>query len=135
MADHRPKPPPNLGSAGRELWSAMQSALGDDLRFTARELQVLRRACALADREAALQEIVETDGLVGRGSRGQTVVHPAVTELRMTQQLIVVMLQRVSLDDTVASPRSQRATTAARARWDRERGDELANRRAAGIDG
>jgi terminase small subunit-like protein len=133
-----PKAPLGLGRAGTALWRRMHQALAPGLRFGVSERETLSRACALADREAELREVLDRDGMMIEGSRGQRVLHPAAGELRLIEAQIVALLQRISVEDTAGelqSPTRQRAQKAAAARWGRER-DELAVRRAAGgMDG
>jgi hypothetical protein len=108
---------------------------GEEFEFSRLEREVLARACSLADREAELAEIVRRDGMLVSGSRGQVALHPAAQELRQIERLVVDLLARVDLDEAgeAQTPRQRRASTAARARWDRER-DELARKReAAGV--
>jgi hypothetical protein len=105
------------------------------LRFGVQELEVLARAAGLADREAELRMILDRDGMMSCGSRGQVSLHPAAGELRLVESQVVALLRQVSLEDTAGkarSPKSRRAATAARARWDR-RDDLAAKRKAAGV--
>lgn len=117
----RPKAPVGLGEAGKALWSRMWDALPDDLRFSAREQEVLRRACAQADREAELQKVIEEKGYMIEGSTGQDVLNPAVGELRHVEAALTGLLSRISLEDTEGKPMTpsqERAKKAATARWD-----------------
>jgi hypothetical protein len=137
MSARHPKPPGELGSAGRALWRRLHGALDEGLRFSVHELEVLERACVLADREERLRTLLD-DGLTIAGSRGQTILHPAVAELRLVEAQLVGLLQRISLEDTagqVQTPRHRRAVRAARTRWDRERDELASKRKAAGLDG
>jgi P27 family predicted phage terminase small subunit len=116
----RPKAPAGLDAAGRGLWKRLHDALPDDLRFSARELELLQRACQLADREAALKAVIKKDGLMTTGSMGQAVLHPAAMELRQVEQTLCGLLVKVSTEDTageVPTPRQERAVKAAKARW------------------
>jgi P27 family predicted phage terminase small subunit len=128
----RPSPPKVLQPAGKALWRRLHAALPPTLRFSAKELELLRRACALADREAELRKIVNRDGLTTTGSMGQVVLHPAAQELRMVETALCGLVARISTEDTageVATPRQQRASHAARAKWARQ--DELDRKRRA----
>lgn len=131
-APARPSPPTGLKAAGKGLWERLHAALPSTLRFSAKELELLRRACQLADREAALRKLVDRDGLTTSGSMGQVVLHPAAQELRMVETALCGLVARISTEDTageVASPRQQRASHAAHAKWARH--DELQRRRSA----
>jgi hypothetical protein len=135
-SDARMRPPAGLEAAGRALWASMHGALAEGLRFTAMEREILVRACRLADREAGLRAILDRDGLMSTGSKGQLVLHPVVGELRLVEPLLVGLLRQVSVSDTggrVETPTRRRAAKAARARWDRERDELAAKREAAGL--
>lgn len=98
----------------------MHADLDDELEFAATELELLRRVCALADREAALTALIERDGMTTKGSTGQTVLHPAVAELRHVESALTSLLPRVSTEDSAGRPltmKQQRAKVAADARW------------------
>ena len=134
----RPRPPAGLGSAGRGLWHRMHAALADHMRFSVHEVELLGRACRITDREAKLRELLERDGLLSEGSKGQPVLHPALQELRAMEAQVLSLLGRVSVEDTGGStikPTARRAAVAARARWDHERDELAAKRKAAGLDG
>lgn len=123
----RPEPPKGLQGPGRGLWERMHATLADDLRFSAKELELLRRACSLADREAALAGLIEQDGMMTKGSTGQMVLHPAVAELRHVESALTSLLTRISTEDSEGKPltmKQQRARTAADARWGAHRATE-----------
>jgi len=89
-----------------------------------REAELIDRACSTADAMAALELVLDADGPTTKGSRGQTVLHPAVSELR--QQKLVLLRLLGALDFGAAAdeqPRSdlasQRGRRAAQARWSR----------------
>jgi hypothetical protein len=137
-AERSARAPAGLQAAGRRLWTAMHDGLGEGLRFGVHELEILARACQVADREAALREILDRDGLLAEGSRAQLTLHPALVELRLCESQVVSLLQRVSTEDTAGratSPTSRRAIKAASVRWDRERLRAVSDRKAAGLDG
>lgn len=120
----RPKPPAGLGKPGRALWRSILADLDAEWELDARELHLLTEACRTADELADLQAVLDKDGLTTAGSRGQTVVHPAVAEVR---QLRIVLLRTLSAIEMVdpkaairsATPASARGRKAAQARWDR----------------
>jgi hypothetical protein len=137
-AERSARAPAGLQDAGGRLWTAMHKGLDEGLRFSVHELEILTRACQVADRAALLAEHVAADGVMSTGSKGQMVVHPALVELRLCESQVVSLLQRVSTEDTAGrarTPTQQRAAKAASARWDRERLRAVSDRKAAGIDG
>jgi hypothetical protein len=130
----RPRPPRGLAAAGKGLWTRMHEDLADDQEFSAKELELLRRACQLADREAGLQKIIDRDGLMTTGSTGQVVLHPAAQELRQVETALCGLLARISTEDTggeVATPRQERAAKAGRARWAKHNVQKLERERLA----
>jgi hypothetical protein len=94
--------------------------LGAGWELDARELHLLERACRCADDLAALEAVVDTDGATVKGSRGQTVVHPALSEarqLRLTQARLLGSLELADPAERSATPAQARARKAAGARW------------------
>ena len=75
--------PVGLSEAGKRLWCA----LSDEFELSPHELELLREAASTADQIAALQALVEADGLMMTSPQGQK-VHPAAVEAR--QQRIVL---------------------------------------------
>ncbi len=120
---HSPdEPPAGLAEAGRALWLALVGDVAEDWELDRRELHLLERACVCADRLAELDAAVERDGATTRGSRGQLVVHPALSEGRMLELVQMRLLKTVELADPAEarSPASSRGKRAADARWSRK---------------
>ena len=123
----RPSAPDGLGVAGVELWSAILGDLDNGWELDARELELLGQAAIVADRLQALDEAVRRDGTAIKGSRGQTVVHPAVAESRQQRLALVRLLGAIEVVDPAearrsATPAQARARRAADARWGRKAG-------------
>ncbi|MEP9417475.1 P27 family phage terminase small subunit [Gordonia sp. VNQ95] len=127
MADSKPPRPPSLlAKAGRALWRTITVQVADDgMELDARELELLRQACATADDLARIEaEMITDDRLVVKGSQGQPVAHPMLSEARACRAQIASLLARIDLavpDETpvpkVTGPRSVQARRAANARW------------------
>jgi hypothetical protein len=118
----RPPPPDGLRDTGKALWAEILGDVGDGWALDARELHLLRRACRCADELAELERVVDEEGEVVRGSRGQPAVHPALGEARQLRLVQLRLLGGVELPDDDDEPRSAaavRAQRAARSRWDR----------------
>lgn len=117
----RPSAPAGLGPAGAELWAAVVGDLDADWEMDAREEHLLARACRCADDLAALEAAVDRDGATVEGSRGQTVVHPALSEARQLRLAQMRLLGELELTDPTAgrsaTPARVRARRAAEARW------------------
>lgn len=83
-----------------------------------REAELIDRACATADLIAELEAVVEREGTTTLGSAKQTVIHPAVPELRQQRALLMRLLAGLDFgSDSTAAAVSSGARHAARARW------------------
>jgi phage terminase small subunit len=133
MPKRIPRTPTGLGSAGKELWKAILGDTADDWELDRRELHLLERACVCADRLAELDAAVKRDGTTTAGSRGQTVVHPALGEARQLELVQMRLLSSIELADPAeaTSPARQRAQRAAAERWNRKVRTQAQRRRQA----
>lgn len=130
----RPRPPAGLGPAGRSLWRKLTG----EYVFGTAELPILAAAARQVDAIAALEEAVEADGVLTAGSRGQTIVHPAVTEARLGRVTLARLLGSLSIPDESERPMtyaSVRAQKAASARWERKRIERERREAALARDG
>jgi hypothetical protein len=93
------------------------------------ELSVLEQACFEADLIADLRvNLVGADRLV-KGSQGQLVIHPIISELRQHRATLAALLRQLKLPDldgdapmspeAEAGQRSSQARAAATTRWAR----------------
>jgi P27 family predicted phage terminase small subunit len=115
-----PAAPKALGAAGKRLWKSIAADIEPGWRLDARELHLLERACRIEDEVRDLERVVDKDGLVTTGSRGQAVVHPALTEARQLRVVQQRLLGGVELCDPrhgSATTNGARARVAANARW------------------
>ncbi len=118
----RPKPPTDLGKAGKALWRSILCDLEAGWILDARELHWLEQACRTQDRLADLEAVVAKDGPTVTGSRGQVTVHPAISEARQLALLQQRLLAALELTDPrsgmrSATPAQARARRAAESRW------------------
>lgn len=88
---NRTKLPVGLGKSGRALWRKLTENIGYELQ----ELAYLEAACRLEDRAVELDALVEAEGLMVHGSKGQPVLHPAVAEARQARAEQARLLARV----------------------------------------
>jgi uncharacterized caspase-like protein len=115
--------PQNLGREGKALWSQITKAY--DLRPD--EVRILVDACREADLIERMQGEVADGALTARGSQGQPVPAPMVSEIRQHRNTLAALLKSLKLPDSDeqskqrAEETSQKAREAARARWDRPR--------------
>ena len=118
--------PRGLGRGGRALWRQVTAAHSG---LSPAALRVLADACHEADVVDRLQEALAGAEPVVTGSMGQQVPHPLLGELRQHRGLLGVLLKSLRLPDgddgaaERAKADSDAARAAARARWDRRKGD------------
>lgn len=111
-----PAPPARLGPVGLDAWRRLHR----HYEFTDAERPGLVLACSALDDVARLEEVLDADGLRATGSTGQSVLHPAVAELRQTRVAASRLLAALSLPvegTAVGTPATQRARRAAQTRW------------------
>jgi hypothetical protein len=122
MAD---RPPADLkpGGRGRALWRAVTR----EYELTPGEAVVLHEAGRCLDRIDELQAVIDRDGPLGVGSRKQSRVNPAVSELRQQQAQLTRLLGQLGAEKSepnetagVYSLASVRGTHAVNARWRRQ---------------
>jgi P27 family predicted phage terminase small subunit len=139
----RRRAPAGLGRDGRALWRSVVDDIeqrgNDDTTFELdpREFALLEQACRVADRVTELEAIVEKRGLTTRGSTGQTVIHPAVAEIRQHRLALQRILGSIGLDagdDEKTGAASNHARRAAQARWARRDWDPQQLRVIGGRD-
>ncbi|TQM62944.1 hypothetical protein FBY41_2989 [Humibacillus xanthopallidus] len=83
-----PPTPPGTGPAGRRLWRSVLS----DYELAEHELQLLARACRVADTCSSLQATVDTDGPLTTSRLGEQRAHPALVELRQQSALLARLI-------------------------------------------
>lgn len=115
----KPPVPGGLGPSGQALWRAVVAVFELDPH----ELVTLESASRQRDVVAQLEAVVDAEGPMVEGSKGQSRVHPAVTEARQGRIALATLLGRIDLQDVdgrSATTPSQRGRRAANARWARE---------------
>lgn len=109
--------PKNLGPDGRALW--VQITEGYELNPP--ELRILEDACRQTDMCAKLAAAFAEDGrMTVKGSMGQEVVHPLISELRMYRATTAQLLARIKLPADDAKPQrahGEQQREAIMARW------------------
>src|SRR4051794_31768305 len=124
MADQ--KTPKGLGTAGRALWRS----IAGPYELRADELRTLEDAAREADLIERLEEAQRDAPLTVKGSQGQQVASPFVSELRQHRAVLARLLAALHLPEEdsgaglTTTAVSAAARRAARARW--------SNRPAAG---
>lgn len=111
--------PDGLESAGKALWKSITKTY--DLRQD--EAVVLEQACGEADLIAMLRDGLVGQPLILKGSQGQDVINPLVSELRQHRSTQAALLRQLKLPDEnpeqAAGERSSAARSAANSRWAR----------------
>lgn len=88
-----------------------------------REAEMIDRAAATADLIAELEAVLDRDGPTTEGSAGQTVLHPAVPELRQQRAALQRFLSALDFSaDGGKQAVSAGARHAANARWKKRPG-------------
>lgn len=106
--------PRYLKAAGKRLW--LETVEKYELRQD--ELETLRAACAEADLIARMEKELETEPLTVKGSMGQLVPHPLVSELRQHRATMAGLLRGLKLpDDESAGAGANQQRDAAQSRW------------------
>ena len=106
--------PEMLGRAGAQLWVDVTST------YTLRvdEKRVLEDACREADLVDTLETASRTADLVVKGSQGQPVINPLISELRQHRSTLASLFRQLKLPDgDSGEARSAAARSAANARW------------------
>lgn len=93
-----PDPPADLLEHGRALWVDLHAKYSD---FTPQEVVLLHRVCHKSDLIAALDAIVERDGLmvdlaIGNGQK----TNPALVELRSQETTMARLIAALRLPDS-----------------------------------
>ena len=110
--------PPRLRARGRAFWDATTTAY----ELSGAELQILAEICRTLDELEALSATLSADGMTSAGSKGQTVAHPALLELRAARVVLSRLVAQLQLPDedgaaSLPSAASLRSRAAAGQRW------------------
>lgn len=116
-----PATPAGLDQRGRRFWSSTVA----DFDLSGAELELLAEVCRTLDNLDQLADMIGKHGATVKGSQGQPVVNPALTEARGQRAILHRLLAALQLpdedDQPVPSARSVASRDAARARWARQR--------------
>ncbi len=110
--------PEHLGTKARRLWEDISGKY--ELR--ADEMRVLEDACREVDLVERLELELRDAPLMVRGSQGQQVASPLVSELRQHRTVVAALLAKLKLPDEdgrAAASVSEKARAAVNARWQR----------------
>lgn len=114
-----PRMPANLGSAGKALWKSIVPTY--ELRPD--EVRLLTDACRESDIVQRLEDELSDSPLMVKGSQGQLVASPLVSEVRQHRSVLAALLKSLKLPNSPSGSQqksahiSEQARAAARARW------------------
>lgn len=112
-----PAAPAGLDKRGRRYWRDVQGAY----ELSDSETQILTEVCRTLDDLDRLAAAVTRDGAMVKGSAGQPVVNPALTEARGQRAILHRLVAALGLPDdegdTVPTGHQLRAQAANTARW------------------
>lgn len=113
------KAPAGLSAPGQALWRS----IAGKYELRADESAVLVDACRTSDMIDVLEKGLEGQPLMVKGSQGQEVINPLISELRQYRAARAALLRQLKLPDEsspeAAGELSARNRTAANARWSR----------------
>ncbi|PQP24153.1 hypothetical protein [Rhodococcus opacus] len=109
--------PKGIGEAGEKLWRAIE----DRWELRPDELRILEDACREADLIDTLNLEATVADFIVKGSQGQPVINPLISELRQHRSTLASLLKQLKLPDETdtAESRSTQARAAVNARWNK----------------
>nr|WP_249338217.1 hypothetical protein [Tsukamurella paurometabola] len=90
--------PKGLAYEGKKLWRAITDEF--DLDDSPDKLRILTDACKIADVIDRLDKEAEASPLVVKGSYGQPVIHPCLSQAQSSRALLAQHLARLNLEDS-----------------------------------
>lgn len=113
------KAPATVADAGRALWRDVTG----QYELRADELRVLEAAACESDLIGVMQAALVDQPLMVKGSQGQDVINPLVSEIRQHRATLAALLRQLKLPDAdstdVGGALSAKNRAAANARWAR----------------
>jgi hypothetical protein len=118
MAEKQRRAPNSLKARGRNFWDRTLN----DFDLEDGEMELLAEVCRTLDGLDSLAAAIARDGATVEGSKGQTVVHPALTEARGQRSVLRQLLKALDLPEDAAEQGvrpvvSLKKSAAAQSRW------------------
>lgn len=90
--------PNGLQAAGKRLWRTTHETF--DLTDEPHKIEILTQACRVADIVSELDDAGVEAPLTVKGSMGQQVISPFISEARVQRALLAQLIGRLGLPDT-----------------------------------
>lgn len=119
MGVRKPRRPAGLGSEGARLWVEITSEMAKDgIVPTSQERRWLEDACRTADAITDMEQALDGQPRIVKGSQGQPVAHPLIGEIRQHRVTLSQLLARVKMfaEDEASGSGSGSRTTSTQAR-------------------
>lgn len=91
-----PPAPAKLGDAGKALWQALWEA-GGDAYSPKTDIYIIERYCRFHERRIELSDLIDEEGWISSGSKGQTILHPAARALADVESKMLALEDRLGL--------------------------------------
>lgn len=88
--------PSGLAAAGKRLWRSITEEF--DLENEPHKVQILREAARVADLIAELDDAAAEAPLTVKGSMGQPVISPFISEARVQRGLLAQLIARMNFE-------------------------------------
>lgn len=89
--------PRGLGAAGKNLWDRVTETY--QIEDYPEKLECLNQACRVADQIADLDKAAKGQPLTVRGSQGQQVISPLISEARFQRGTLAGLLSKLNFTD------------------------------------
>ncbi len=93
----KPRMPKGYGSAAKTLWTSVVNCY--ELDESPDKVAILDAACRVQDTIFSLEKAMVGEPLVVRGSAGQLVSHPNISEARAQRSLLINALKSLNFSD------------------------------------
>ncbi|MGB5794540.1 MAG: hypothetical protein WBH51_01965 [Mycolicibacter algericus] len=90
--------PAGLQAQGKRLWKSVTAEF--ELENEPHKLQILAQACRVSDVIAELDEAADEAPLTVKGSMGQQVISPFISEARAQRSLLAQLLARLNFEES-----------------------------------
>ncbi len=88
--------PRGLKASGSRLWETVNEEY--ELEYEPAKLEILAHACRVSDAIAGLERAAAKEPLTVRGSAGQKVIQPLISEIRFQRGLLAQLLARLNFE-------------------------------------